>query len=101
MRSVRPSVPCLAALALAAFVAEAAADCTCRALGRSFELGERACLPTPNGPRIATCGVVLNNTNWEMSETPCPSAGAAPHVRAARQAPAAPPPAFAAYPRPN
>ena len=49
----------------------AAADCTCRALGRDFELGRSACLSTPNGPRYATCGMVLNNTSWRISDTPC------------------------------
>jgi hypothetical protein len=49
----------------------AAADCTCRALGRDFELGRSACLATPNGPRYATCGMVLNNTSWRISDTPC------------------------------
>jgi hypothetical protein len=59
-------------LAAAAFVPlPAAADCTCRALGRDFELGRSACLATPNGPRYATCGMVLNNTSWRISDTPC------------------------------
>jgi hypothetical protein len=49
----------------------AAADCTCRAHGRDFELGRSACLSTPNGPRYATCGMVLNNTSWQVSDTPC------------------------------
>ena len=49
----------------------AAADCTCRALGRDFELGRVVCLSTPNGPRLATCGMVLNNTSWRISDTPC------------------------------
>jgi hypothetical protein len=49
----------------------AAADCTCRALGRVFEQGQAVCLATPNGPRIATCGMVLNNSSWELSQLPC------------------------------
>jgi hypothetical protein len=49
----------------------AAADCTCRALGRDFELGRSICLSTPHGPRLATCGMVLNNTSWDISSTPC------------------------------
>jgi hypothetical protein len=51
--------------------ASAQADCTCRALGRSFELGQAVCLVTPTGPRIATCGMVLNNSSWEVSQSPC------------------------------
>ena len=53
-------------------------DCTCRGLGRNFEVGETACLETPRGPRIATCGMALNNTSWLFSDTPCVSARADP-----------------------
>ena len=49
----------------------AAADCTCRARGQEFELGQKTCLQTPKGARIATCGMVLNNTSWQFSDTPC------------------------------
>ena len=49
----------------------AVADCTCRAFGEDVELGGSACLTTPNGPRYAVCGMVLNNTSWQFSETPC------------------------------
>ena len=48
-----------------------AADCTCRSQGRDYELGKSVCLQSPNGPRIATCGMVLNNTSWQFSDTPC------------------------------
>lgn len=51
-----------------------AADCTCRALGRSFELGTKVCLKTPHGPRLATCGMSLNNTSWHFSKEPCVAA---------------------------
>ncbi len=47
-------------------------DCTCRAQGRDFELGQTACLASPNGPRLATCGMVLNNTSWQITRRPCP-----------------------------
>jgi hypothetical protein len=56
------------------------ANCTCRGLGRNFELGETACLETPKGPRIATCGMNLNNTSWLFSDTPCPAARGLPAV---------------------
>jgi hypothetical protein len=46
-------------------------DCTCRAQGRDFTLGQSACLATPKGARIATCAMVLNNTSWQFTETPC------------------------------
>jgi hypothetical protein len=58
--------------AVASFISlPAAADCTCRALGQDFELGRVVCLSTPKGPRLATCGMVLNNTSWRISDTPC------------------------------
>jgi hypothetical protein len=50
---------------------QAAADCTCRAFGLDVELGGSACLTTPDGPRYAVCGMVLNNTSWQFSDTPC------------------------------
>ncbi len=59
------------AVLTAAATAPAAADCTCRAQGRAFAQGQAVCLPTPNGMRIATCGMVLNNSAWEFSQTPC------------------------------
>ena len=63
------------AAALAAAVclmsAPAAADCTCRAPGGDFEIGRVVCLATHKGPRLATCGMVLNNTSWHISETAC------------------------------
>jgi hypothetical protein len=62
----------LSAAALAALLSTSAlADCTCRAQGRIFEQGQAVCLATPNGPRIATCGMVLNNSSWEFSQSPC------------------------------
>ena len=60
------------------FAAHAEPNCTCRARGRNFELGQSACLQTPKGPRIAVCAMVLNNTSWQLSETPCISAHARP-----------------------
>jgi hypothetical protein len=52
-------------------MSSALADCTCRAQGRQFEQGQAACIATPNGLRVATCGMVLNNTSWDISQTPC------------------------------
>ena len=62
-------------LALGAFAATpASADCTCRAMGRDFQHGDQVCLRSPNGQaRIATCSMVLNNSAWQFSETPCVS----------------------------
>jgi hypothetical protein len=55
----------------ACFMSQAAADCTCRAFGQDVELGGSACLTTPDGPRHAVCGMVLNNTSWQFSDMPC------------------------------
>jgi hypothetical protein len=68
----RPLPLSLSAAVLAAFLSTSAqADCTCRAQGRIFEQGQAVCLATPTGPRIATCGMVLNNSSWELSQSPC------------------------------
>src|SRR5207253_9062084 len=61
----------LVVILIAASDAALAADCTCRSQGRDYELGKSVCLQSPKGPRIATCGMVLNNTSWQFSETPC------------------------------
>jgi hypothetical protein len=55
---------------------EAGADCTCRAAGRDFDLGRSVCMLTPTGFRLATCDMVLNNTSWRISSTPCVVASA-------------------------
>jgi hypothetical protein len=57
--------------ALDALRPAAASECTCRAQGRLFELGQTTCLTTPKGPRLATCGMVLNNTSWKFLDALC------------------------------
>ena len=70
---MRRSLICTVLIVLAgdAALTAAAADCTCRARGQEFELGQSTCLATPQGARVATCGMVLNNTSWHFSDTPC------------------------------
>lgn len=51
-----------------------AIDCTCRYLGSDYEVGQEICLSGPSGPRMAKCSMVLNNTSWNFTETPCPYA---------------------------
>jgi hypothetical protein len=63
-------------VATLALASEVVADCTCRALGRDFDLGRSVCMPTPTGFRLATCDMVLNNTSWRISSTPCVVAAA-------------------------
>jgi hypothetical protein len=40
-------------------------------MDRDYALGTSICLRTPAGARLATCGMVLNNTSWSISATPC------------------------------
>ena len=65
----------LAALALAQPVLAAEAtrpiDCRCRANGQSFSLGERTCLLTPDGYRLAKCRMVQNVTSWQVEVDGC------------------------------
>jgi hypothetical protein len=63
------------------FPAQADPNCTFRARGKTFELGQSTCLPSPKGPRIATCGMVLNNTSWQFSDAPCVISRRAPVVQ--------------------
>ncbi len=61
------------ALSLGATIAQAGekAPCTCRAPGHVYNLGEEACLATPQGPRRATCIMTLNVTSWDIGPAPC------------------------------
>ncbi|MBY0611836.1 MAG: hypothetical protein K2P80_06595 [Beijerinckiaceae bacterium] len=61
------------ALAPPAFAQEAPTlpECTCRANGHNFKLGENICLSTPNGPRMAMCELTQNVTNWRFSDRGC------------------------------
>jgi hypothetical protein len=85
----------LLALIIDALLSAASADpnCICHARGKEFELGQSTCLASPKGPRIATCGMVLNNTSWQFTDTPCvissaPAGTAEPVTLAERGGPA-------------
>jgi len=80
---VRWPILVISLIAAEALLSPASADCTCRSQGRDYELGQSVCLQSPKGARIATCGMVLNNTSWQFTETPCT-------VSAMPQAPAPP-----------
>lgn len=77
--TARPSrvlVPALLAGAVViGFADRAMANCTCRAEGRSFELGTTMCLKSPQGPRLARCEMALNNTSWRWLQEGCPVTG--------------------------
>lgn len=72
--------------------------CLCLYAGMSYEQAECACLPTPNGPRLACCGKVLNNSSWMFMGDACSlsqsrpegSGGVSRAVRGAGTAEAAP-----------
>ncbi len=47
-------------------------DCYCRAQGRMFAPGERVCLKTAEGSRLAECRMEINVMSWSITEIPCP-----------------------------
>ncbi len=47
-------------------------ECMCRANGTFYNEGERTCLRTASGRRLALCNKVLNVLNWALSDNPCP-----------------------------
>jgi hypothetical protein len=75
---MRRSVVLMILPLLAVVPTAASADCTCRFQGRDYDLGQNVCMGTPKGARMATCGMVLNNTSWQFSETPCVVSAAPP-----------------------
>ncbi|WP_293795563.1 hypothetical protein [uncultured Bosea sp.] len=46
--------------------------CFCWNGGRKIAEGSKSCIRTTQGPRVATCGRVVNMMSWEVSETACP-----------------------------
>ena len=69
-------------------------ECTCRANGHSFKIGENVCLGTPNGPRMAQCELTQNVTNWRFLDKACDVSGLTPLQRQHRAS------LLAACPRP-
>jgi hypothetical protein len=58
--------------------------CRCRFDGRDFRLGEAVCMKTYVGTVLARCDLLLNNTSWVPTSTPCElSAFAGPRTWAA------------------
>jgi len=51
--------------------------CTCRANGRSYALGERVCLNTAGGYRLAQCRMQQNVTSWAIGSDDCVVSAAA------------------------
>lgn len=65
---------CLAGVALLLWsgIASADPDCTCRYRGVSYAVSSCVCIDTGEGPRLACCGIVLNNTSWSFTDQACP-----------------------------
>ena len=62
----------LALLSLAADATNTVrADCTCRLMGRSVELGTVTCLKATKGYELARCEMTLNVTNWTFLGESC------------------------------
>ncbi len=51
-------------------------NCTCRYAGQSYALDTCVCIVTPQGARMACCGMVVNNTSWKFTRNGCPVAAA-------------------------
>lgn len=45
--------------------------CRCRFGGQDFRLGETVCMQTHVGTVMARCDLLLNNTSWIPTKTPC------------------------------
>lgn len=65
------AVPWAGAVAQAPGAPPGRHPCTCRAHGRSYGLGERACILSPAGWRIAECRMAQNVTSWALSGEAC------------------------------
>ena len=48
-----------------------AIPCRCRFQGNAYRLGDTVCMSTPLGVQFARCDLILNNTSWIPTGTPC------------------------------
>jgi hypothetical protein len=46
-------------------------ECTCRYRGHNVSLGQRICLESPDGPRLAECVLEGNVTSWRQGGESC------------------------------
>ncbi|MBZ0146026.1 MAG: hypothetical protein K8F62_00610 [Pseudorhodoplanes sp.] len=77
-------IPCLGAAVLTAIAGTPAfADCTCRAQAVRRVQTNRLALFEVAALRVATCGMVLNNSAWEFSQTSCLTSQRLPQPRPA------------------
>ena len=49
-------------------------NCTCRYRGQSYTVKSCVCINRGDGPQLACCELVLNNTSWSFSAGGCPAA---------------------------
>ncbi|TPM31576.1 hypothetical protein FJ967_25150 [Mesorhizobium sp. B2-3-4] len=67
------------ALAMAAPASAFAAQ-ECLANGKSYQVGQTACLNVADQSHLARCDMVLNNTSWTKVGDSCPANTMAPHL---------------------
>ena len=60
--------------------AAALADQECLANGKSYQLGQVACLTISDQSHMARCDLVLNNTSWTKIDDTCPDNTMKPHL---------------------
>jgi hypothetical protein len=61
-----------------AVLADAArAECNCLYNNQRYEQEDTVCMRTPQGMRMARCGMLDNIAWWEMLDEPCPGPGVA------------------------
>lgn len=65
-----------------AMATPAFADAECLANGKSFEIGQVACLTLSGRSHLARCDMVLNNTSWTRVDDECPGNRPAPRPHA-------------------
>ncbi|WP_114945739.1 hypothetical protein [Microvirga calopogonii] len=47
-------------------------ECYCRAQGKMFAVGEKVCLKTAEGPKLAQCQMEINVMSWSITDIACP-----------------------------
>nr|WP_292869200.1 hypothetical protein [Mesorhizobium sp.] len=72
--------PIAVAVALATPAAAFAAQ-ECLANGKSYQVGQVACLTIADRSHLARCDMVLNNTSWTKVDAKCPGNTMAPHLQ--------------------
>ena len=51
---------------------QARAECNCLYNNQRYEQEDEVCMATPQGLRMARCGMLDNIAWWEMLDEPCP-----------------------------